>query len=183
MPQAGYVYIVHGVGTNYIKVGKSTNLQKRLADLQSGVPFPLQLISVQLVHDADEVEATIQRRYAHYLSRGEWFALPEHLLRQWPIDAPVLSFFPAKEASVTTAPRKEAKAWLADYLHAGPMPTTAVLAAASAVGISQRTLRRAKEGLGAIATQIDRAWYWRLAEDAEVIERTFIPPILPEERP
>jgi Meiotically up-regulated gene 113 len=171
MSQAGYVYIVHGVGTNYIKVGKSTNLQKRLADLQNGVPFPLQLISAQLVYDADEVEATIKQRYASCLSRGEWFVLPDYLLGQWPIDAPVKSFFPMKEAPVTATPRNEAKAWLADYLRAGLMPTTSVLAAAAAVGISERTLRRAKDGLGVIATHIDRTWYWQLAKDSESYAR------------
>jgi hypothetical protein len=46
MPQAGYVYIVHGKGTSYIKIGKTTSIIARLQELGQGVPFDLQLISL-----------------------------------------------------------------------------------------------------------------------------------------
>ena len=85
MPQAGYVYIVHGVDTSYVKVGKTTNIVKRLLALGQGVPFQLQLLYTELVNDMDEGERTLQKRYASFHTRGEWFELPIDILQQWPI--------------------------------------------------------------------------------------------------
>jgi Meiotically up-regulated gene 113 len=172
MPQAGYVYILHGVGTNFIKVGKSTNLLRRLHDLQQGVPFPLQLISVQLVYDSDEGEKTLKARYADYQTRGEWFALPDHLLKQWPLEAPIQTLFAAREQDPPTrvSATKAAKVWLQDYLQSGEMPTSHILVAAKAVGLSERTLRRAREGMNIQVTQKDRVWYWQLTSISQVTE-------------
>lgn len=82
---AGYVYIVHGTGTVYIKIGKTTNLFTRLQHLSQGVPFPLVLLAADFVADMDMTEKTLHTKYAAYRTRGEWFALPEAMLARWPI--------------------------------------------------------------------------------------------------
>lgn len=86
MGQVGYVYIVHARGTNYIKIGKSTNPLKRLQQLQAGVPFPLCILSVTLKEDMDIAERELQNEYFPYLIRGEWYSLPDEILAQWPND-------------------------------------------------------------------------------------------------
>lgn len=58
--------------------------------------------------------------------------------------------------------RKDAMEWLKDYLRDGPQPSSMVIHAAEAVGIPERTLRRAKEHLHVLAIQEERIWYWRL---------------------
>ena len=98
MSQAGYVYIIHGRGTCYIKIGQTTNVFKRLQELQQGVPFTLQLISVQLVEDMNTAETELFEQYEAYRSRGEWFALPPTLLSQWPLEAGLAPIAPEREA-------------------------------------------------------------------------------------
>jgi len=62
--------------------------------------------------------------------------------------------------------RKEAFDWLKAYLHDGPQPSQAIIEAAKAVGIPERTLWRAKELLGILAAKEGRNWYWRLPKFA-----------------
>jgi RecA-family ATPase len=58
--------------------------------------------------------------------------------------------------------RQNAMEWLRDYLRDGPQPSVTVMAAAQAVGINEKALRRAKEYLGVLAAKDANAWYWRL---------------------
>ena len=52
--------------------------------------------------------------------------------------------------------------WLKDYLREGPQPSAIVIHAAEAVGISEKTLRRAKDHLHVLATKDGNVWFWRL---------------------
>jgi hypothetical protein len=92
MSEVGYVYVIYGQGTNYIKIGKTTNILKRLRVLQNGVPFPLQLISVQLVADMDAEERRLLDEYQCFHTRGEWFVMPDDFLQRWPLNPPVTAF-------------------------------------------------------------------------------------------
>ena len=58
--------------------------------------------------------------------------------------------------------RKDAMEWLKDYLREGPQPSAIVIHAAEAVGISEKTLRRAKDHLHVLATKDGNVWFWRL---------------------
>lgn len=60
--------------------------------------------------------------------------------------------------------RQTAMEWLREYLKQGPQPAELILHEAEAVGIPERTLRRAKEHLRILAAK-DREkgiWFWRL---------------------
>lgn len=70
----GFVYIVHAVGTNRIKIGFSANPGDRLASLQTGSPFRLEIISCVPGSRADEMR--MHRRLAKYRRTGEWFEIP-----------------------------------------------------------------------------------------------------------
>jgi energy-coupling factor transporter ATP-binding protein EcfA2 len=63
--------------------------------------------------------------------------------------------------------RRQAQAWLAEALSAGPASSDELLKAASKVGISRRTLFRAKDALGVVATKgnFKGGWAWRLPAD------------------
>ncbi len=58
--------------------------------------------------------------------------------------------------------RKDAMAWLKDYLTDGPHAADLILREAEAVGIAERTLRRAKEHLHVLSTKDKGVWFWRL---------------------
>jgi len=161
MSEAGYVYIVHGTGTNFIKVGKSTNLQQRLKQLQQTAPFPLQLLSAQLVWNADEEEQALLQQYAAYRTHGEWFALPLHLLQHWPLDAPVKSFFVRPVILRNPSKEHEAMLWLEGLLNNVELPTNHILIAAAAVGIPERTLWRARKKLDIATYKRGATWYWK----------------------
>src|SRR5262245_44467271 len=84
--QPGYVYIIHGKGTNYIKVGKTTNVQRRLGQIAAGVPFKITLVSAQLVHDMDHEEQVLKTHFQAFRTRGEWFEVSSDVLALWPLD-------------------------------------------------------------------------------------------------
>ncbi len=58
--------------------------------------------------------------------------------------------------------RQTAMEWLKDYLHDGPQLASAIMEAAKAVGIPEKTLRRAKEHLRILSSKERELWYWRL---------------------
>jgi hypothetical protein len=60
----------------------------------------------------------------------------------------------------------EAARWLADRLQPGPQPAAAVLAGARAVGICERTLRRAKRLLRVHSERLADVWAWSLPRPA-----------------
>jgi hypothetical protein len=70
----GFVYVIHAVGTNRIKIGYSADPEKRLAQLQTGSPYELKLLA-QWPGTA-EVEQRIHQRLAQYRCGGEWFSVP-----------------------------------------------------------------------------------------------------------
>jgi putative DNA primase/helicase len=58
--------------------------------------------------------------------------------------------------------RVEAATFLEDFLHDGPRGAQDVLRAARAAGIAERTLKRAKHGLGVHSTKGQSGWSWSL---------------------
>jgi hypothetical protein len=62
--------------------------------------------------------------------------------------------------------RRQAEIWLAEELSDGPVPSDELLTAAAQVGISRRTLFRAKDALGVVASKgaFKGGWAWRLPD-------------------
>lgn len=58
--------------------------------------------------------------------------------------------------------RQDAVDWLKDYLKPGAASAIDITAAAEAVGIAEKTLRRAKAALGILSAKEKGQWYWRL---------------------
>lgn len=55
----------------FVKIGVSDAPRKRIASLQTGSPFPLEVLAI--VEGGYELEAELHRRFAAYRLLGEWF--------------------------------------------------------------------------------------------------------------
>lgn len=53
-----------------IKIGTSLNVQKRLAALQSGCPYPIKLLAAY--PGGPKEERRLHRQFLHLRTRGEW---------------------------------------------------------------------------------------------------------------
>ncbi|MGW4808738.1 GIY-YIG nuclease family protein [Kitasatospora sp. NPDC004272] len=67
------VYLVTGAAGGPVKIGCTTDLQRRLAALQCGSPFKLQLLAT--FTGGQELEAALHRLLASHRLEGEWFDL------------------------------------------------------------------------------------------------------------
>lgn len=72
---SAYVYLIQAVGTNYYKIGISTNPQARLKALQAQSPHKLVLIACQMNYDAWRFEQSLHSRFSSCRTQGEWFHL------------------------------------------------------------------------------------------------------------
>ena len=72
--QTSYIYIIGSNKPPY-KVGISKNLNRRLRNLQTGYPYPLQ-IHHTIETDISQTklfETILHRNLKHYKTNGEWF--------------------------------------------------------------------------------------------------------------
>lgn len=77
----GYIYLIKCKGTHYYKIGKSINGGKqRLAAMQTGIPFDLELILNIKCNHHDKIEKTIHGIFKDNSVRGEWFVFSDKLL-------------------------------------------------------------------------------------------------------
>lgn len=72
----GYVYILHCIGTNFYKIGVSQHSPEgRLATLQVGNPYELQMSHCVKLEDYGAVENQLHGTFESKRIRGEWFKL------------------------------------------------------------------------------------------------------------
>ena len=68
------VYIIRASGTDLYKIGFSSSpLGKRLNQLTSGCPYPLQVVLDLPCSNAKELEKKSHKRFADRKQKGEWF--------------------------------------------------------------------------------------------------------------
>lgn len=79
-PLIGKIYIIKAIGTNRIKIGFSDDPEKRIKQLATGSPYPLQLLKV--FEGTQQQERRIHARFTEYRVTGEWFELDGDLA-QW----------------------------------------------------------------------------------------------------
>jgi len=77
-----YIYLVKAGNTSFYKIGISDNPQKRLAEIQTGCPHKLKLLSYGLSDDPHTLEKDFHKRYERYRAAGEWFNLPFWKVRE-----------------------------------------------------------------------------------------------------
>ncbi len=64
---------------NYIKIGRTNNILKRMVEIQCFNPFPLKLLLV--FEGGSKQEASLHTRFGKDRIKGEWFLLSPHLKR------------------------------------------------------------------------------------------------------
>ncbi len=93
--QTGYVYLIHALGTTRYKLGRSSDVSKRLEILGLQCPFPLKLLASAYVEDCVAEEKRLHKLAKDYHAHGEWFDLPDDWLRDikpWFYDSRVKTY-------------------------------------------------------------------------------------------
>lgn len=67
-----WVYAIGSPGSHTIKIGRSNDPQRRLCQIQTMSPVPLQLLWTR--GGNHETETYLHHRFAEFRSHGEWFA-------------------------------------------------------------------------------------------------------------
>lgn len=75
----GCVYLFHALTTNYYKIGRTTNIKKRMGTIQSQVPFfEIKLIATHYHKKYKEIERRLHWVYGECRLKGsEWFELSD----------------------------------------------------------------------------------------------------------
>lgn len=72
-----YVYFIRSAGKpRRIKIGKSKDPKARMRELQTGSPYPLDIVGTIRCRDgnhATRLEKELHRYFAEYRMGGEWF--------------------------------------------------------------------------------------------------------------
>jgi hypothetical protein len=77
----GMVYIIHNEGTHLYKIGRSWSPQNRKKQLQIGSASVLHVLREIYHYDCVTLERDLHKKYTTYRKHGEWFALPQDVLR------------------------------------------------------------------------------------------------------
>lgn len=73
----GYIYIIKLSGHHLYKIGVSKNPKKRLADIDSALPFPIEKLGQFYFKDVYNMEENIHDSLEENKYRREWFLLRE----------------------------------------------------------------------------------------------------------
>ncbi|MER5200520.1 GIY-YIG nuclease family protein [Streptomyces sp. NPDC002755] len=73
MTGAEHVYLVGSFNSPLVKIGRSSNVPRRLASIQSMSPLPLVVLHTYL--GGSELEAALHRRFQDRRAHGEWFVI------------------------------------------------------------------------------------------------------------
>lgn len=76
----GIVYLIRAGETNLYKIGRTTDINRRLKQLQGMGAHTLQVIQLFSCHDAVAVESALHKKFRAYRVQGEWFELPNSAL-------------------------------------------------------------------------------------------------------
>lgn len=75
VPPEGYLYFMRA--GPFVKIGFATDIRRRVAELQTGCPFELDLLC--LIHGQPADELRLHSRFDHLRERKEWFRLEDDL--------------------------------------------------------------------------------------------------------
>jgi hypothetical protein len=76
----GYVYVIQMDGHSIYKIGRSSNVPRRMSEIGVQLPFPYRLCFAYRVPNVHFTEADLHRDFAWCRKNGEWFELPESAL-------------------------------------------------------------------------------------------------------
>lgn len=71
--EQGYIYVIHGVGSSYYKIGKSVNPDRRILQIAPQMPFRTRFIRVWRSDFMSMAELFMHEQYSECRVNGEWF--------------------------------------------------------------------------------------------------------------
>lgn len=80
------VYVLGTPGSNTVKIGRTTDLAKRVAAIQRMSPVPLSVLWT--TPGSHDLETRLHRHFSHCRTHGEWFAFRTHAVKliQWAVE-------------------------------------------------------------------------------------------------
>lgn len=67
------IYIINAYRTNFVKIGYTNNLTRRIKEIQIGCPYKLNLIFFLQTKDYKLIEKSLHNKFKQDKIRGEWF--------------------------------------------------------------------------------------------------------------
>lgn len=95
--ETGHIYVVGNETGEYVKIGWSTQVRRRLLAMQTYIPTSLKIYSV--ISGSRTTEASLHARFADLRANGEWFRLEGPLL-EWVSRNRAIAHLPAAELEV-----------------------------------------------------------------------------------
>lgn len=71
----GYIYLLQAVSTDKFKIGRATDVTRRIRELQTGSPIKIRYVYHAYVHNANLCEMELHNKFSSQREIGEWFAL------------------------------------------------------------------------------------------------------------
>jgi T5orf172 domain len=100
IPRSGIVYVIQSGKTSLYKIGRTTNLERRLKQLQTMNSHNLSIWKVIYCPDAIALETSLHRKFKHCRQNSEWFFLDENCLKEIERIAEVLVDFVGETRSL-----------------------------------------------------------------------------------
>jgi hypothetical protein len=69
------IYLIKSLNEGVYKIGVSKSPTKRLQEIQTGNPAPVEILHLYETKYAYKIETALHNRYSHYNTHGEWFEL------------------------------------------------------------------------------------------------------------
>jgi predicted GIY-YIG superfamily endonuclease len=82
IPRSGIVYVIQSGETSLYKIGRTTNLERRLKQLQTMNSHNLSIWKVIYCQDAIAIETSLHHKFKSFRKQGEWFQLNEICLQE-----------------------------------------------------------------------------------------------------
>jgi predicted GIY-YIG superfamily endonuclease len=87
-PSPGYVYLLQSIGHNVYKIGRTTDLERRLKTYNKKPRFRKKAIVFQYIaavycEDYQQAESQLQTKFQAYHLSGEWYALPDSAVEEF----------------------------------------------------------------------------------------------------
>jgi hypothetical protein len=73
-----YLYLIRCKEAH--KIGVASDVRSRIASLQTGNPYKLELVDCYQFTNAEVVERALHQRFAEYRTLGEWFEIPNVMI-------------------------------------------------------------------------------------------------------
>lgn len=91
-----YLYLIRS--QSFYKIGIANDVKSRLSQLQTGNPFPLELVACYDFEDAAPVERVLHMKFDSCRGRGEWFTLDDEKISVFHSICTVLDGRPSDDA-------------------------------------------------------------------------------------